>query len=120
MTTKSPYKVSTKIGGHLVMEEDEQKLRVRLVGPDGRRQSAVRPRTAGASGIEAHFAAVITFQAGFQRGKATLIIAGIYIFIVLGHKFSESVFVVNCLRTIQIRGFLIPSFVSDRTGVDGG
>lgn len=66
------HEVSTKIGGHLVMEEDEQKLRVRLVGPDGRRQSAVRPRTAGASGIEAHFAAVITFQAGFQRGKATL------------------------------------------------
>lgn len=30
--------VSTKIGGHQVMEEDEQKLRVRLVGRDGRRR----------------------------------------------------------------------------------
>jgi transposase len=28
--------VSTKIGGHQVMEEDEQKLRVRLVGRNGR------------------------------------------------------------------------------------
>ncbi|MER8880881.1 IS66 family insertion sequence element accessory protein TnpB, partial [Mesorhizobium sp. M0684] len=26
------------MGGHLVMEEDEQKLRVRLVGRDGRRR----------------------------------------------------------------------------------
>ncbi|RUX99249.1 IS66 family insertion sequence hypothetical protein [Mesorhizobium sp. M2A.F.Ca.ET.040.01.1.1] len=32
------HKVSTKMGGHQVMEEDEQKLRVRLVGRDGRRR----------------------------------------------------------------------------------
>lgn len=32
------HEVSTKIGGHLVMEEDEQKLRVRLVGRNGRRR----------------------------------------------------------------------------------
>lgn len=32
------HEVSTKIGGHLVMEEDDQKLRVRLVGRDGRRR----------------------------------------------------------------------------------
>src|SRR5437762_8083822 len=32
------HEVSTKIGGHLVMEEDEQKLQVRLVGRDGRRR----------------------------------------------------------------------------------
>ena len=32
------HEVSTKIGGHQVMEEDEQKLRVRLVGRNGRRR----------------------------------------------------------------------------------
>ncbi|RWM26895.1 MAG: transposase [Mesorhizobium sp.] len=32
------HEVSTKIGGHQVMEEDEQRLRVRLVGRDGRRR----------------------------------------------------------------------------------
>ncbi|MER9420831.1 IS66 family insertion sequence element accessory protein TnpB, partial [Mesorhizobium sp. M0306] len=32
------HKVSTEIGGHQVIEEDEQKLRVRLVGRDGRRR----------------------------------------------------------------------------------
>lgn len=30
--------MSTKIGGHLMMEEDDQKLRVRLVGRNGRRR----------------------------------------------------------------------------------
>lgn len=32
------HEVSTKIGGHLVMEDDAQKLRVRLVGRNGRRR----------------------------------------------------------------------------------
>lgn len=32
------HEVSTKIGGHLVMEDEDQKLRVRLVGRDGRRR----------------------------------------------------------------------------------
>ncbi len=32
------HEVSTKIGGHQVVEEDDQKLRVRLVGRDGRRR----------------------------------------------------------------------------------
>jgi transposase len=32
------HEVSTKIGGRLMMEEDDQKLRVRLVGRDGRRR----------------------------------------------------------------------------------
>jgi transposase len=32
------HEVSTKIGGHLVMADDDQKLRVRLVGRDGRRR----------------------------------------------------------------------------------
>ena len=32
------HEVSTKIGGHLVMEDDDQKLRVRLVGRNGRRR----------------------------------------------------------------------------------
>ncbi|RWN48086.1 MAG: IS66 family insertion sequence hypothetical protein [Mesorhizobium sp.] len=32
------HEVSTKIGGRQVMEEDEQKLRVRLVGRNGRRR----------------------------------------------------------------------------------
>ena len=32
------HEVSTKIGGHLVMEDDDQKLRVRLVSRNGRRR----------------------------------------------------------------------------------
>jgi transposase len=32
------HKVSTEIGGHLVMADDDQKLRVRLVGRNGRRR----------------------------------------------------------------------------------
>jgi transposase len=32
------HEVSTKIGGHLVMAADDQKLRVRLVGRNGRRR----------------------------------------------------------------------------------
>src|SRR3954469_10538992 len=32
------HEVSTKIGGHLVMADDDQKLRVRLVGRNGRRR----------------------------------------------------------------------------------
>jgi transposase len=32
------HKVSTQIGGHLVMADDDQKLRVRLVGRNGRRR----------------------------------------------------------------------------------
>lgn len=32
------HEVSTKIGGHLVMSDDDQKLRVRLVGRNGRRR----------------------------------------------------------------------------------
>ena len=32
------HEVPTKLGGHQVMEEDDQKLRVRLVGRDGRRR----------------------------------------------------------------------------------
>ena len=32
------HKVSTKLGGHLVMADDDQKLRVRLVGRNGRRR----------------------------------------------------------------------------------
>ena len=32
------HEVSTQIGGHQVVEEDDQKLRVRLVGRDGRRR----------------------------------------------------------------------------------
>jgi transposase len=32
------HEVSTKIGGHQAVEEDDQKLRVRLVGRDGRRR----------------------------------------------------------------------------------
>ncbi len=32
------HEVSTKIGGHLAMADDDQKLRVRLVGRNGRRR----------------------------------------------------------------------------------
>src|SRR3954449_13292258 len=32
------HEVSTKLGGHLVMADDDQKLRVRLVGRNGRRR----------------------------------------------------------------------------------
>jgi transposase len=32
------HEVSTKIGGHLVMADEDQKLRVRLVGRNGRRR----------------------------------------------------------------------------------
>src|SRR3954467_15669462 len=32
------HEVSTKVGGHLVMAADDQKLRVRLVGRNGRRR----------------------------------------------------------------------------------
>lgn len=32
------HEVSTKIGGHLLMSDDEQKLRVRLIGRNGRRR----------------------------------------------------------------------------------
>ena len=32
------HEVSTKIGGHLAMADDDQKMRVRLVGRNGRRR----------------------------------------------------------------------------------
>ena len=41
------HEVSTKIGGHQVMEEDDQKLQVRLVGRSGRRR--YDPRVEGAA-----------------------------------------------------------------------
>jgi hypothetical protein len=44
------HEVSTKIGGHYVMEEDEQKLQVRLVGRNGRRRLD-EPRIIGAIGV---------------------------------------------------------------------
>jgi hypothetical protein len=50
------HEVSTKIGGHLVMAADDQKLRVKLVGRNGRRryEAASKERLVTAClGIEA-------------------------------------------------------------------